>query len=139
MRTSIIIVFVGILLASCQPEEMPNIIFIFTDQQSESMMSCTGNAYLKTPAMDYIANNGIRFTRAYTSNPVCAPARVSMMTGRFPGYFKDANGNMVRENRGAQNSPELSEEVKATTIAAYLKKAGYDLVYGGKEHLPPSL
>ena len=37
----------------------PNIIYIYTDQQSETMMSCAGNKYLKTPAMDYIANNGI--------------------------------------------------------------------------------
>jgi len=62
-----------------------------------------------------------------------------MMTGRFPGYFNDKDGNIVRENGGAQNIPEVSEEVKATTLAAYLKQAGYDLVFGGKEHLPLSL
>jgi arylsulfatase A-like enzyme len=117
----------------------PNIIYIYTDQQSETMMSCSGNKYVKTPAMDYIANNGIRFTRAYTTNPVCSPARVSLMTGRFPGYFNDKNGKQARENGGAMKIPEVSENVKSTTIAAYLKKAGYDLVFGGKEHLPPSL
>ena len=117
----------------------PNIIYIYTDQQSETMMSCSGNEYLKTPAMDYIATNGIRFTRAYTTNPVCSPARVSLMTGRFPGYFNDKNGSQARENAGAMKIPEVSENVKSTTIAAYLKKAGYDLVFGGKEHLPPSL
>lgn len=117
----------------------PNIIYIYTDQQSETMMSCAGNKYLKTPAMDYIANNGIRFTRAYATNPVCSPSRVSMMTGRFPGYFNDKNGNQARENGGSMQIPEVSKDVKSTTIAAYLKKAGYDLVYGGKEHLPPSL
>ncbi len=117
----------------------PNIIYLYTDQQSETMMSCSGNEYLKTPAMDYIAENGIRFTRAYTTNPVCSPARVSMMTGRFPGYFNDKDGKQVRENRGAMQIPEVSEEVKTTTLAAHLKEAGYDLIYGGKEHLPPSL
>jgi len=103
------------------------------------MMSCAGNKYVKTPAMDYIAENGIRFTRAYTTNPVCAPARVSMMTGRFPGYFNAKSGKQARENSGTMNIPEVSEEVKNTTIAAYLKKAGYNIVFGGKEHLPPSL
>jgi choline-sulfatase len=132
-------VIMGILLVSCQMEEYPNIIYIYTDQQGEAMMSCAGNEFLHTPAMDYIADNGIRFTRAYTSNPVCAPARVSMMTGRFPGYFKGKDGNMVRENGGARDIPEVSEEVKSTTLAAYLKKAGYELAFGGKEHLPPSL
>jgi choline-sulfatase len=120
-------------------DRRPNIIYIFTDQQSASMMSCTGNKWLKTPAMDYIANNGIRFTRAYTTNPVSAPARVSLMTGRFPGYFSDDKGIPVRENGGAMRIPEISKEVQRTTIAAFLKQAGYEIVYGGKEHLPRPL
>ncbi|MCP4314364.1 MAG: sulfatase-like hydrolase/transferase [Bacteroidetes bacterium] len=139
MKKAIVIAIIGMLVLSCSKDKKPNIIYIYTDQQSETMMSCAGNEYLETPAMDYIANNGIRFTRAYTTNPVCAPARVSMMTGRFPGYFSYNDGKQARDNDGAQSIPEVSEEVKATTIAAYLKKAGYDLVYGGKEHLPSSL
>jgi arylsulfatase A-like enzyme len=139
MKKILLIALLGIVLSACTKEKKPNIIYIYTDQQSASMMSCAGNKYLKTPAMDYISENGIRFTRAYTSNPVCSPARVSLMTGRYPGYFNDKNGNQARENAGAMNIPEVSEEVKSTTIAAYLKKAGYDLVFGGKEHLPPSL
>lgn len=134
------VVLVGFICSSCNKSpQQPNIIYIYTDQQSETMMSCSGNKYLKTPAMDYIADNGIRFTRAYTSNPVCSPARVSLMTGRFPGYFNDKNGNQVRENAGAMRIPTVNEEVKSSTIAAYLKEAGYQLVFGGKEHLPESL
>jgi len=47
------------------PQDRPNIIYIFTDQQSATMMSCTGNQYLKTPAVDYLAENGVRFEKAY--------------------------------------------------------------------------
>ena len=119
--------------------ERPNIIYIFTDQQSANMMSCAGNNWLKTPAMDYIAENGMRFTRAYTTNPVCSPARVSLMTGRFPGYFNDDKGAQVRENRGSMKIPQVSPEVLNTTISSFLKKANYNLYYGGKEHLPESL
>ena len=118
-----------------QPER-PNIIYILTDQQSASMMSCAGNRWLQTPAMDYIAENGVRFTRAYTTNPVSAPARVSMMTGRFAGYFNDNQGNIVRENAGATRIPELSDEVRETNIATVMRQAGYELVFGGKQHLP---
>ncbi len=118
---------------------LPNIIYIYTDQQSASMMSCAGNKWLKTPAMDYIAENGIRFTRAYTTNPVCVPARISLMTCRFPGSFNDKNGKPARENSGASRIEPISEEVKNSTIAAFLKNAGYNLVYGGKRHLPPEL
>lgn len=145
--------YIGVLIlflviTSCKKEEKkvatnnetrPNIIYIYVDQMSANMMSCAGNNYLKTPALDYIANNGIRFTRAYTTNPVCSPARVSLMTGRFPSYFKDNKGNEVRENRGSMKIPTVSQEVTNTTIASYLKKANYQLYFGGKEHLPESL
>jgi len=132
------------LLFGCNSEgknsdEKPNIIFIITDQQNAQMMSCAGNTFLKTPAMDYIADNGIRFTRAYTSNPVSSPARVSLMTGRFAGEFYDSLGNQVRENAGSMKIPEVSEDVMNTTISSFLKTAGYEMVYGGKEHLPPPL
>lgn len=117
----------------------PNIIYLFTDQQHRDMMSAAGNRWLKTPAMDYLAANGVRFTRAYTTNPVCSPARVSLMTGRMPGYFKDDKGQPVTENVGAMRIGKLSPEVRNTTMAAWLKRAGYRLLFGGKEHLPPSL
>ncbi len=119
--------------------EKPNIIFIFTDQQHARMMSYAGNQYVKTPAMDYIAENGIRFTRAYTTNPVCVPARISMITGRFCGAFSDKKGKQVRENGGGMDISSISDEVQNTTLPAFLKKAGYDLFYGGKKHLPAPL
>ena len=133
-----------LLLASCSRQreitvKKPNIIYIYTDQQHANMMSCAGNKWVNTPAMDYIANNGIRFTRAYTTNPVCSPARISMITGRFPSYFNDEKGNEVRENWGASRVPGVSEEVLNSTIANYAQQAGYDLIFGGKEHLPQSL
>ena len=117
----------------------PNIIYIYTDQQHANMMSCAGNPWVSTPAMDYIAENGMRFTRAYTPNPVCSPARVSLITGRFPSDFKDSEGHTVRENRGSMRIPEVSPAIWETTIAWFLKQAGYDLLYGGKEHLPDPL
>ncbi len=117
----------------------PNIILIVTDQQSESMMSSSGNPYLHTPAMDYIAENGIRFTRAYVTNPVCSPSRVSMLTGRFPGFFTDSKGKLVRNNAGAMDIPASLPEASRANLPDYLRKAGYDLVYGGKKHLPSFL
>ena len=140
MKIKLIALLIIVLSVSCaKQEQRPDIIYIVTDQQSDKMMSCAGNEYLKTPAMDYIANSGIRFTRAYATNPVCSPSRVSMMTGRFPGTFNDNKGGQVRENGGSMRIPQVNEEILNTTLAAFLKKAGYDLVFGGKEHLPPSL
>ena len=62
----------------------PNVLFIMTDQQSARMMSCTGNKWLNTPAVDRLARSGIRFERAYACNPVCVPNRFSLQTGLMP-------------------------------------------------------
>lgn len=137
-----ILIFSTIVLFcfSCkQVEKKPNIIYIYTDQQHANMMSCAGNQWLETPAMDYIANNGIRFTKAYTTNPVCAPARTSMMTGRFPSELVDKNGINVRTNDGVAGITSVSDTIIKTTISHYLKEAGYHLIYGGKQHLPKAI
>ena len=67
------------LMLGCQTSTMdslkkkrrPNILFIMTDQQHAGMMSCTGNRWVKTPALDSLAASSIRFERAYCCNPVC--------------------------------------------------------------------
>jgi len=96
------------------------------------MMSCTGNRYVKTPAADYLAENGVRFEKAYSPNPVCVPARTSMMTGWLP----DAHG--VRRNSHT-SSFNKKHNYKETNIAAQLKRVGYHTAYGGKTHLPKEL
>ena len=129
----------GYACKSVEKPVQPDIIFILTDQQSAAMMSCAGNNYLKTPAMDYIAANGIRFTRAYTTNPVSTPARVSMMTGWMPAHFRDNKGQIVRENGGGMDIRNIPEEVRETNLGSVMKQAGYELFFGGKQHLPRGL
>ena len=73
---------------------MPNILFIMTDQQHAGMMSCTGNKWLKTPAMDSLARDGIRFEKAYAANPVCVPSRTSMATGVMPDRLGAGNNGI---------------------------------------------
>jgi len=130
--------FAGAALGVGAEQKRPNILFIVTDQQSARMMSCTGNPWLKTPAMDYLARNGIRFERTYSTNPVCSPARVSFMTGRFAGSFSTPD-NLVRENHASMRISNIPSEAQKTHLAAWLKQAGYELAYGGKIHLPRPL
>ncbi|QUI21022.1 sulfatase-like hydrolase/transferase [Vallitalea pronyensis] len=110
--------------------QQPNILVIYTDQQSASMMSCTGNAYLQTPAMDYLAAQGIRFNRAYCTNPVCIPSRFSLLTGRYPSEIG------LKSNKVEQEIDHVPQEIKDSGLGWLLKDAGYDVAYGGKEHLP---
>ncbi len=109
--------------------KLPNILYIMTDQQHAGMMSCTGNRWLKTPAMDSLAAAGTRFELAYSSNPVCMPARTSMMTGRYPSHFG------IRGNQGRLIPPEA----QAHALGNLLRGAGYRTAFGGKTHWPSSM
>lgn len=108
----------------------PNIVLIITDQQSASMMSCAGNKYVSTPNMDRLAARGIRFERAYATNPVCVPARVSLLSGQMPSYY---NGRYNEDNW------QVSEKEQTETMGILMSNAGYETVYGGKEHVPQGL
>jgi arylsulfatase A-like enzyme len=110
-------------------DNRPNILFIFTDQQSASMMSCAGNNDLKTPAMDGLAESGVRFDRAYCTNPVCTPSRFSLFTGLMPSEIG------IRSNEFS-HIKELPNYITENGIGKLLKIAGYDTAYGGKVHLP---
>jgi choline-sulfatase len=92
------------------------------------MMSCAGNPWLKTPAMDRLAASGMRFDLAYTSNPVCVPARTSMMTGRYPSYF-EFDGNVPPRR------PPQDRDL-ASAMGNVFRAAGYRTAYGGKTHWP---
>ncbi len=106
----------------------PNLLVIVTDQQSATMLSCAGNRWLKTPAMDSIAATGMRFELAYAANPVCLPARFSMLTGLYPSAIG------VRHN-GTRPAANLTE-MPSRSMGWLFRKAGYETAYGGKVHLP---
>ena len=108
--------------------QKPNILILITDQQSYDMMSCAGNRWVNTPAMDRLAAEGVRFDRAYCTIPVCVPSRFALMTGRYATQVDMRSNN----NRHVVMPPEIP----ADGFGWKLQKAGYRCVYGGKTHLP---
>ena len=94
-------------------DSRPNILFIITDQHHAKMLSAAGNPYLKTRALDSIAESGIRFTNAYAANPVCMPSRLSMATGMMPGRFGVFNNGM---------EATMPEEVTANSLGKLMKR-----------------
>lgn len=111
-------------------KESPNILFILTDQHHAKMLSSAGNPYLKTRALDSIAESGIRFTNAYVTNPVCMPSRLSMATGMMPGRLGVFNNG---------DKATIPDHVSANSLGSLMKNAGYATFYGGKTHLPTEL
>jgi choline-sulfatase len=109
--------------------KQPNLLFIFTDQQSARMMSCAGNRYVHTPAMDRLAAQGVRFQRAYCTNPMCTPSRFSLMTGRMPH-------EIGLRNNDHRHIDAIPESILGQGLGWLLRRSGYETAYGGKVHLP---
>lgn len=103
-------------------DEPPNIILIMTDDQGWGQTGYYDHPVLKTPNLDAMAENGLRFERFYAAAPVCSPTRASILTGRT----NDRTGVM-------DHGYALRKQEK--TIAVALKKAGYATGHFGKWHL----
>lgn len=111
------------LVASAFSAEKPNIVFILADDLGYAELGCYGQKKIRTPRIDSIAAEGMRFTRAYSGNAVCAPSRCVLMTGKHPGHAEVRNNRAMRalgEEEGQHPIP--AEEV---TIAEMLKEKGY--------------
>jgi arylsulfatase A-like enzyme len=115
----------GMLLAamSVQGQDVrPNIIFVMADDMGWGQTGYRGHPVLKTPNLDAMAENGLRFDRFYAGNPVCSPTRACVMTGRTndrTGVLSHGYGLRVQEK----------------TVAQALKAAGYVTGHFGKWHL----
>jgi arylsulfatase A-like enzyme len=110
---------------------LPNIIVIVADDLGYNGLGCYGCPDIPTPHIDSLAANGIRFTQAYVSCPVCSPTRAGLMTGRYQQRFGHEFNFSKPEGAGVKLGLPLTE----TTMATRLKAAGYATGLVGKWHL----
>ncbi len=114
--------------AAQNPGSRPNIILILTDDMGYGDLSCYGAQDIKTPHIDSLARDGVRFTQAYSNGPVCTPTRAGLMTGRYQQRF----GLEWALSPGQKGYGLLPEH---KTIARRLKDSGYRTAMYGKWHL----
>lgn len=100
----------------------PNFLFIMTDTQATNMVGCYSGKQLNTNNIDQLAQEGIRFNSAYTSSPVCTPARA----GLFTGIYASQSGPWTNNIAPGKN---------VSTMGRYFQDAGYHTGYIGKWHL----
>ena len=117
----------GFAMQNAAAAVKPNIVLIVVDDLGYGDLSIQGCKEFSTPQMDSIAENGIRFTSAYVSAPVCAPSRAGFMTGRYQDRFG------FTENPAPAAKWGLPKD--ETTLASALKAAGYRTAIFGKWHL----
>ncbi len=102
----------------------PHILILMPDQQRADCLSCAGNTAIRTPNMDRLAREGVRFNNAYTTCPLCMPARSSFLSGLYC------------HNHGQwANTGHLPED--ADTYLHHVKDVGYHTCHVGKSHLHP--
>jgi arylsulfatase A-like enzyme len=99
-----------------------NILWICTDQQRFDTLGCYGNNFVKTPNIDRLASMGVKFNRAYSQSPVCAPSRASFLTGRYP-----------RTCRVRQNGQDIPPDERL--ITKVLSENGFTCGLSGKLHI----
>ena len=108
--------------SSDENSQRPNILFILVDQLRFDSISSHGCKYVKTPNIDRLVNSGVSFTKSYSTNPVCSPARSSLMTSRMP-----SETGVITNNRAINE--------KMPNLGQCLRAGGYDTYYVGKWHL----
>jgi N-acetylgalactosamine-6-sulfatase len=118
-----------LLLLACavagqdRPAPPPNVVLILADDLGSGDLGCYGHPYARTPNLDQLARDGLRFTQFYANGVTCCPSRTSWMTGKFPASFAaypDGAGFGAR-----------------TTVTELLSKAGYRIGHFGKWHIGP--
>lgn len=108
--------------APTAPPRSPNIVFVLVDDMRWDEMGVVGHPFLETPSMDRIAREGIRFTNAFATTPLCSPSRAAFLTGQY------AHTNGIVDNT-ARPSHDLP------TFPRALQQAGYTTAFFGKWHM----
>ena len=123
----------ALLLGAAEPTK-PNIVFVLIDDMGWGDFSCFGNTEAKTPNIDRLAAEGLRFKQFYVNSPICSPSRCAFVTGQYPQRWRI---NSYLEFRAANEAKGNAQwlDPRAPSLARTLQAGGYATGHFGKWHL----
>ncbi len=122
LKTYIVVIMLFALMSSYAQEQKPNIIFLLSDDQRDNTFSAMGHPYIKTPNVDKLIKNGVRYSNTYIAEPICAPSRIAFFTGL----------NERMSGVGFTSSYKITEEQWAMSYPELLRNNGYYTGFIGK-------
>ena len=117
----IAILFIRCKINDAYKEERPNVLFVLIDDQRNDVISCAGHPIVKTPTVDKLAENGIRFTNAFVTTSICAASRASIFTGLYE----------CKHNYTFGKDP-IKNDFITSSYPYLLRKSGYNTGFAGK-------
>jgi len=129
--------FTGIL-NRCRPltDSKPNIIYILADDLGYGELGSYGQKKIKTPCLDKLAAQGIKFSQHYSGSPVCAPSRCTLLTGKHTGHAFIRDNDEMRERGDVWNDPSIEGQrplpAETVTLGTLLQNSGYSTCAVGK-------
>ena len=128
------LVIVTLLVHVSLYASQPNIVLVFIDDMGWGDFSCFGNKAAKTPNIDRMAKEGIRFEQFYVNSPICSPSRTAISIGHYPQRWRITS---YLAHRAMNNRRGMAQwlDPKAPTLARALNKAGYATGHFGKWHM----
>jgi N-sulfoglucosamine sulfohydrolase len=124
LRLCVLIFFIAQNFAAAAENAKPNLILFISDDHGIADAGCYGNKVVRTPNVDKLASQGMRFTRAFAASPSCTPSRSALLTGLFP-----------LRNGAEPNHSKIGSGIK--TWPQHFLELGYRVVLAGKTHFGP--